>query len=173
MGYEEAWKVLADLVTNLREKDESVPDDIMEELRAAKTLINLLEVDPGNVDNLGKIETFMNNVESYLIFAAQKKSGNEYAECWMKKIEEARINIPEKTEAKSVKPVTGVPKGSKWVRVQISEETTEDFVKKLARENDLSIRTEGEGLILVYGENEKLRTFVAKMRQNVKERKNQ
>jgi len=172
MGYEEAWKVLADLVTDLREKDETVPDDIMEDLRSAKTLINLLEVDPEHVENLAKLETFMNNVESYLIFATQKKSGNEYAEGWMKKIEEARIKIPEKTEAKHLKPVTGVPKGSKWVRVQLSEETTEDFVKKLAKENDLSIRTEGDAYILVYGENEKLRTFVAKMRQTVKERKN-
>ena len=173
MGYEEAWKVLADLLTDLREKGETVPDDIMEDLRSAKTLINLIEVDPEHVESLAKLETFLNNVESYLIFAAQKKSGNEYAEGWLKKIEEARMKIPEKKEAKAVKPVTGVPKGNKWVRVQLSEDTPREYVEKLAKENNLSLKTQEEGYILVYGDNEKLKAFVAQMRQNVKERKKQ
>jgi len=173
MGYEEAWKVLADLFVDLREKGETIPDDIMEDLRSAKTLTNLLGIDPEHVESLTKIETFLNNVESYLISVAQNSLGTEYAEIWMKKLEEAQMKIPEKKEVKTVKPVTGIPKGNKWVRVQLSEDVTEEYVKKLAKENNLSIRIEEDGYSVVYGDDEKLKALVAQMRQNVKERKKQ
>jgi hypothetical protein len=171
MGYEEAWKVLSDLLTDLQKKGEIVPNDIMEDFRSAKTLINLMELDPENIESLANLETYLNNVESYLIFAAQKKCGNEYAEGWMKGIEEARMKVLEKKSAKIVKPVTGVPKGNKWVRVQLSEDVPREYVERLAKENTLSLRTQEGDFLLVYGNNEKLKLFVAQMRQNIKEKK--
>ena len=173
MSYEETWKVLADLLTDLREKGEMIPGDIMEDLRSAKTLINLLEVDPEHIENLTKLETFMSNVESYLIFVAQDKFGNEYAEGWMKKLEEAGKKFHEKKEKKPVKPVTGIPRDKKWVRVQLSKDTRREHVEELAKENKLSYKIQENEYVLVYGDGEKIKTFVSKMRENFKERKKQ
>ena len=46
MSYEENWKVLADLLTELRKKGEKIPTHIMNDLRSAKTMIQILKADP-------------------------------------------------------------------------------------------------------------------------------
>jgi len=37
MGYGEAWKVLADLIVELRKKGEVIPANVMNDLKSAKT----------------------------------------------------------------------------------------------------------------------------------------
>jgi hypothetical protein len=44
MGCEELWKALADLINEFRKKGETIPSDIMTDLRAAKTLLQLLKL---------------------------------------------------------------------------------------------------------------------------------
>jgi len=56
MNYEEAWKVLADLFTDLKAKGETIPAHIMEDLRSAKTMIHVLEADPTHIENIPRIE---------------------------------------------------------------------------------------------------------------------
>ena len=85
MNYEETWKVLADLFTDLKQKGENIPTHIMEDLRSAKTMIQILKSDPTHVENLPRIETYLGNVESYLIFSVNNKSGKKNAEQWLKK----------------------------------------------------------------------------------------
>jgi hypothetical protein len=43
MSYEEKWKVLADLLAELQEKGETIPADVINDLRSAKTMIQVLK----------------------------------------------------------------------------------------------------------------------------------
>jgi len=163
MNYEEIWKTLADLITEFRKRGETIPPNVMEDLRAAKTMIQVFKADPSHVENVPSIETYLGNVESYLVFTGQKKFGSEFVEKWMQKLKEAREKKPEEGEAKAApRFVPGLPRGKRWVRIQISRETPEKEVKRLAEESGLSCRRQRDGYVLVYGESEKLKLFVRK-----------
>jgi len=163
MGREEIWKTLADLITEFRKKKETIPPDVMADLRAAKTLIQVLKADPNRVENVPTIDFYLGNVESYLITEAHKKFGAEFADEWMEKLKEARrIKAKEEEIEPTARFVPGLPKGQHWVRIQISKETPEKEVKKLAEESELSFKEQKDGYMLVYGENEKLKLFVKK-----------
>jgi len=163
MGHDELWKTLADLITEFRRRGESIPSDVMEDLRTAKTMIQVLRADPSRVENVASIELYLGNVESYLVFEAQKKFGSEFVEEWLHKIKEARETkaVGEKPEPSS-KFVPGLPRGQKWVRVQVSKETPEREIKRLAEETGLYFKVQRDGYMLVYGADEKLKLFVKK-----------
>ncbi|MGQ9461351.1 MAG: DUF2096 family protein [Candidatus Bathyarchaeaceae archaeon] len=169
MGYEERWKVLADLLTELRRKGEKISTDVINDLRSAKTMIQILKVDPTHIENIPRVETYLGNVESYLIFAAQEKFGSELVERWMKKLEEARtaVKVEEKTGALP-RFVPGLPRGKRWMRVQISEDTPQEDVERIAKENKLSCKMQKNGYMLVYGNSESIKTFVKKMAEKVR-----
>ena len=163
MSYEENWKVLADLLTELRKKGEKIPTDIMNDLRSAKTMIQILKADPTHIENIPRIETYLRNVESHAIFTAQKKLGTEFVELWLRKLEKAkRIKIEEKEEV-SPRFVPGLPRDKKWVRVQISKDTPKEDVERLAKENKLSCKMQKNGYMLVYGNEESIKSLVKKM----------
>jgi hypothetical protein len=164
VGYDEAWKVLADLITEFRKKGETIPSEVMEDLRAAKTLIQVLMADPKRVENVPSIETYLRNVESHLIFEAQRKFGQAFTEEWMRKIQKARESkaVGDGKRPLSSKFVPGLPRGQKWVRVQVTEDTSEKEIKQLADEVGLSCRLQDDGYMLVYGEDEKLKFFLRK-----------
>lgn len=166
MGYEEAWKVLADLITELRKSGETIPTHVMNDLRSAKTMIQILKADPTHLENLPRIETYLENVESSLIFMAQEKFGSGYAEQWMKKLEEAR-RAPEEEKETVPRFVPGLPRGKYWVRVQVSEDMPKNDVKRLAKENKLSSKMQKNGYMLVYGDVEKVKLFVKKMAEKL------
>jgi len=168
MGHDGVWKTLADLITEFRKRGESIPSNVMEDLRAAKTLIQVLRADPSHIENVPSIELYLGNVESYLIFEAQKKFGSEFAEKWMRKIKETRETkaAGEKPEPSS-KFVLGLPRTQKWVRLQTSKETPEKEIRKLAEETGLSFRMQKDGYMLVYGDDEKLKLFVKKAAEKI------
>lgn len=167
MGYEEAWKVLADLVTELRKRGETIPPTVMNDLRSAKTMIQILKADSTHVENFPRIEMYMENVESYLVFLMQKKAGSDYVEQWMKKLEKARRTREEEEKVVS-RFVSGLPRGKHWVRVQVSEDMSENNIKRLAKENSLSTKMQKNGYVLVYGDVEKVKLFVKKMAEELR-----
>ena len=136
----------------------------MNDLRSAKTMIQILKADPTHIENIPRVETYLGNVESHLIFAAQEKFGSEFVERWMKKLEEARRAV--KVEGKVEAPprfVPGLPRDKRWVRVQISKDTSQKDIKRIAKENKLSCKMQKNGYMLVYGNRESIKTFVKKM----------
>ena len=162
MHYEEVWKVLADLLTELRKTGETIPAYVMNDLRSAKTMIQILKADPTHTENIQRIETYLGNVEFHLISAAQDKLGSESVERWMKKLEEARKRVYEKEEAVP-RFVPGIPRGKRWVRVQASEETPQRDIEILAEENRLSYKMQEDGYALIYGNSENIKSFVKKL----------
>lgn len=162
VSYNEVWKVLDDLITEFRKRGETIPPEIMEDLRAAKTLIQVLRADPKRVENAPSIEAYLGNVEAYLFFEAQRKFGQDFTEEWMKGIQKARELKAEEKPSTSSKFVAGLPRGQKWVRVQVTEDTSEKEIRRLAEETGLSCRLQDDGYMLVYGEDEKLKLFLKK-----------
>ena len=162
MAHEQIWKVLSDLLLDLKKRGESIPPHVVNDLRSAKTLMNILRADPTCVENIPRIETYLDNVESYLIFVAQKKFGAEYVEQWMRKLGKAGTKPYERRE-EAPRFVPGLPRGERWIRVQISEDVPKEFVEKLAKESGLSHKVQKNGYILVCGDDEKIKVFVKKV----------
>jgi hypothetical protein len=173
MGYEELWKAVADLLTELRRRGEAIPTYTMEDLRSAKTMIQVLKVDPARTENITRIETYLENVESYLIFVAHNKFGPKFAERWMRKISRARRKTYEEKEVKVHSGfVPGLPKNKHWVRIQVSEDMPKEYIEKVARENGLTYRMQENEYALVCGDDEKIRSFVKKMAKRFRSAEN-
>ena len=165
MRYNDSWKVLADLITELRKKGEVIPDTIMNDLRSAKTMVHVLRADPSHVENVERIETYLENVEFYLISTAQEKIGSEFAEQWMEKLGKAKEKIPEEEKVEGVSRfVSGIPRGKCWVRVQVSENSPQGEIERLAEENGLSHKMQRNGYVLAYGSDERVKSFLESLR---------
>ena len=163
MSYEENWKVLADLLTELRKKGEKIPPDVMNDLRSAKTMIQILKADQTRIEGIPRIETYLRNVESYAVLVAQEKLGTEFVERWLRKLEKAKKTEIEEEEKVTPRFVPGLPRDKNWVRVQISEGTLREDVESLVKENKLSCKMQKNGYMLVYGNGESIKSFVKKM----------
>jgi hypothetical protein len=118
MGYLAVWKVLEEMITDFRKKGVAVPSNIFDDLKYARTLINVLRADPSRLETSQKIEECLNNVESYLISEGQR-FGDKYIEEWLRKLDEADRKIDEEESVSRFVP--GLPKEQRWVRVKPSE----------------------------------------------------
>ncbi|MFA5364983.1 MAG: DUF2096 family protein [Candidatus Bathyarchaeia archaeon] len=158
MSYEEKWKILADLLAELQNRGETVPVDVFEDLKSAKTLIQVLKADPTHVETLSRIETYMRNVESFTIFTAEKY-GQTTVDEWLNKLKDQQCTEKQQTQT-SPRFVHGVPRDKNWVRIQILKDTPLEDLEKFAKECSLSYKTEEEGYVTVYGNKEELKLFV-------------
>ncbi|HKZ93038.1 MAG TPA: DUF2096 family protein [Candidatus Bathyarchaeia archaeon] len=174
MRYDNIWKTLDSLIVEFRKRGETIPANVIEDLRAAKTLIQVLKADPTHQENVPSIELYLGNVESYLIFEAHQRISAEFAELWLQKLREARkathIGEEEPFEPSS-KFVSGAPKDQKWLRVQVSNETPKSEIKKIAAECGVSTKIQPDGYILVYGDENMIKSFIQKTAEKLQRRK--
>ena len=162
MSYERKWKLLADLLTKLQENGEKIPADVLNDLRSAKTMIQVLKADPTHIESISRIDTYLRTVEAYTIFTMEKKRKGNVEE-WLKKLkEQERVEINEKVEKNSTF-VTRVPRNKNWIRIQISEDIPREEMKELVEENGLSYRLEQNGYILVHGDKENMKLLVKRL----------
>jgi hypothetical protein len=160
MGYLAVWKVLEEMITDFRKKGVAVPSNIFDDLKYARTLINVLRADPSRLETSQKIEECLNNVESYLISEGQR-FGDKYIEEWLRKLDEAGRKVDEEESVSRFVP--GLPKEQRWVRVKPSEKMPINDLKVLAGELNLSFEVQSDGCLLVYGDDERIKDFVKKM----------
>ncbi len=166
MPHDKVWMTLEDLIEEFRRRGETIPPEIMEDLRAAKSLIQVSRAKPeAATDDAIQIEVYLNNIEFYLMPKAQEKFGNDFTDEWMKKLEKARKEASEEGAGGSTvsKFLPGTPRDTPWVRVEISNDIKQDVVKRLAEESGLQTSTKESGYVLVYGERENLNAFMRKM----------
>lgn len=162
MGYLSIWKVLEEMTADLKRKGITIPAEMISNLRSAKTLINVLRADPTCIETSQKIEENLLKVESFLVSEAQKKLGTEYAEKWLKKLDEAGKKLVDEEE-KETRFVPGLPRKQKWIRIKPTPELPMEKIKKLAEESNLSHEIQSDGCLLVYGEDNRIKEFVKKM----------
>lgn len=162
MGYSAMWKVLEEIITEFRKKQLPIPERVMNDLKAAKTMIKIVNADSGHGENSLKIEEYLGSVEAYLVTEAQKHFTPESIDTWLKRLEMANCEICEE-KAEESRFVAGVPRDQEWIRVEPLDNLPVEKLKQLARETDLSISIQKDGRMLVYGQAEDLKEFVKKM----------
>jgi hypothetical protein len=162
MGHNMAtWKLLENMVIELKKKGASIPPNVMEDLRAAKSMIQLSCM-KGSGDAIQKAEEFLANVEAYVINQAQTTFDSETADQWLRRLEEANAEVCEETNAENTY-VTGVPRDQKWVRVEPINNLPTERIQKLAEEQNLQVKTQKDGRLIVYGQPECIKEFLKKM----------
>jgi hypothetical protein len=167
MSYDEKWKILADLLIELQESGEKIPTEVINNLRSAKTIIQILKADPTHTENISRIDTYLRSVESYVIFAAEKL-GTETVEEWLKKLKDPKIAENKESTEATPRFIPGVHRDTKWIRIQITDDTPSEDVKKLAKENQLSYKMKENGYILVYGNEENVKSLVKRMAEQLR-----
>jgi hypothetical protein len=160
MGYLDAWKVVEEMIVDLRGKGIVIPSDTMTELQSAKTLVHVLEAGTGQADISQEIDKCFFNVESYIMSKGQMAFGPEYVEKWFTRLDQAK-EASEETKKES-KLLPNIPRGVKWIRISPSNLSIDES-KKFADELHLSCIVQNEGFLLVHGEDAQLRELIRKM----------
>jgi hypothetical protein len=162
MGHNIAtWKLLEEMLIELKKRGVNVPSNVMEDLRAAKSMIKLSCMQGGG-DAIQKAEEYIANVEAYLINEAQKIFDSETADQWLRRLEDANTEVCDKVKAENTF-VTGVPRDQKWVRVEPIESLPTDRILQIAKEQKLQVKSQNDGRLLVYGQNDDIKIFLKKM----------
>jgi hypothetical protein len=166
MGYMAVWKVLEEIIVEFRKKGMVIPQNIMNDLKSAKVMIKIMDVDESRGETASKIEQYLGSVEAYLVTAAQKTFEPARIDAWLRRFEEATSDmrntcaIGKEEEAKFI---SGVPRDQKWIRVKPLDSMPLEKLKQLAEKTSLSSRVQEDGRLFVYGKAEDIREFVKKM----------
>jgi hypothetical protein len=174
MGHNLAtWKTLEDMLIELKKADITIPSNIMEDLRSAKSMIKVAAAEGSQGDALMKAEEFLANVEAFCVNEGQKVFGAKHVDRWLEILEEAG-GIEDCEDAfDEGKFVTGVPRDQKWVRVEPIEKLSPSLIEQFAKEQSLEIKVQTDGRLLVHGQPEKIKAFVKKMTfEQQKDKKN-
>jgi hypothetical protein len=173
MGVLAIWKVLEEITIEFRKKGIAIPQNIIDDLKATKSLINIMEANKINcIEESPKISAYLGNVEAYLISEAQNMFSVERVEMWLKQIEKASHMISSNEKAKTkVQFTSKLPRNQKWVRIKPLPNLSTDKLERFAAELNLSFNLEEDGQVRIYGDSEVIKEFI---KQAIKEsRKNQ
>lgn len=163
MGHNMAtWKILEDMMLELRKKGVNIPPSIIEDFRSAKLMINLTCMEAGKGEAVQKAEEYLANVEVYLVTEAQKTLGSETVDQWLRRLEEANVETCEETKEEN-KFVMGVPRDQKWIRVEPISNLPTERIQQIAKEQNLSVNPQNDGRLVVYGKPEDIKEFLKKM----------
>jgi hypothetical protein len=170
MGYEAVWKVLEEIIVELRKKGVATPPRVMNDLKSAKVLMKIMDASESDRgETAPKIEQYLGSLEAYLVTEAQKIFAPARIDKWLRRLEEASCdkcqtcNVREVKGKAAEKFITGVPRDQKWIRVEPLASLPAEKLKQLAGETNLSFREEKDGHLVVYGSAEEIKKFVKKM----------
>ena len=163
MGHNMAtWKLLEDMMLELKKKGVCIPSNVMEDLRAAKSMIKLSCMDSSGGEAIQKAEEYTANVEAYLVTEGQKIVSSEIVDQWLRRLEEANAEVCEETKAED-KFVIGVPRDQKWVRVEPINNLSAERIQQIAKEQNLTVNPQKDGRLIVFGQPEAIKEFLKKM----------
>ncbi|NLB76563.1 MAG: DUF2096 family protein [Crenarchaeota archaeon] len=157
-----SWKVLEEMMLELKNSGVIIPVKVVEDLRAAKSMIHLIYTDGGHSDTLKKTEEYLANVESFVITEGQNLYGADEADKWLRRLEDANIESLEKSTSPD-KYIVGVPRDQRWVRIEPTGEVTAETVLLVAKDHCMQARMQSDGKIVVCGQPENLKAFVKKI----------
>jgi hypothetical protein len=171
MGYEAVWKVLEEIILELRKKGAATPQRVINDLKSAKVLMKIMDAsEKDRGETAPKIEQYLGSVEAYIVTEAQKMFKPARIDEWLRRLEEASYDryqtcgVGEEVKGKvEEKFITGVPRDQKWIRIEPLASLPIEKLKDLAEKQQLSSRLEEDGRLLVYGKAEAIKEFVKKM----------
>jgi hypothetical protein len=173
MGHNLAtWKTLEDMLIELKKAGMTIPSNVMEDLRSAKSMIKVAAAEGSHGDALMKVEEFLANVEAFCVNEGQKIFGTKHVDRWLELLEEAGGVEDCEDDFDEGSFVTGVPKDQKWVRVEPIEKLSPTLIEQFAKEQSLEIKVQKDGRLLVHGHHDNIKVFVKKMtREQQKDKK--
>lgn len=158
MGYVSVWKVLEEMVADFRGKGLTIPQQIMSDLKSAKTTIRILSAGTQGEDGIRKVDQYLMNVESYLVTEGQKL-GQRYIDEWLKRLDDASR---EKTDGEQEvsRFIPGMPRQQKWIRVTPTTGIPIKTLETTAVKMKLSHEIREDGSLLVWGDDRAIKDFV-------------
>ncbi len=171
MNYEHLWRVLEDLFVELTNKGVTVPEELLNDLKSAKTLITIYNAEPTALEAATQIEMYLDNVESNLLYLAESNLGKEYANNLLTKINEARQKGLEEKVPVPSKFVPGVQKSEHWIRIDISDLISGKELDSLLKRLNLSSKPQEDGYLLIHGKEENVKAFVKEISEKIKAKK--
>lgn len=167
-GYVTLWKALEQMITELREKNTHIPASVTGDLKLAKSLLNVSNENLTG-ETLQQIDIYLQNVESFAVSEGERLFGKEFADEWLRKLEEASRQMEKKGSEERF--VRGVPRNKKWMRIMPTENMRLKEIEDLAGRMGLGRKIQHDGNVLVFGEGEALRDFVKQVSDRSKMRK--
>jgi hypothetical protein len=154
------WKTLEDLLIELRKKNVQIPVNVLEDLRAAKSLIELSYNTAAPMETVAKTQTYLTNVEAYLISQAQKVFEPTVVDSWLKRLKEQNLQNDKETNTSENRFIVGVPRGQQWIRIETGDKLPEEHILKLAKEWHCTVNKQTDGRLMVYGQLDAVKEFV-------------
>jgi len=147
------------MMIDLKKSGVAIPFRVVENLRVAKSLIELSCMD-GRGDAIQNAEALLVGVEAYLVAEGQKRFDADMVDGWIRRLE--RVNTePPLVVAGAVKQfVVGVPKDQQWIRIEPVDALTVKRVEQLVAHLGLQTKVQSDGKLVVYGSPERLRRFI-------------
>jgi hypothetical protein len=158
-----SWKLLEDMMLELKKAGTTIPPTVVEDLRTAQSMLKLSCTEGSHGDAIHKAEEILSNVEVYVMTEGQTVFGEEKVDGWLRQLEEANVEVCAEPHRAENKFVTGVPRDQKWVRVEPIGEWTKEKILQFAEEHNLQVKPQVDGKLVVYGQPENLKAFVKKM----------
>jgi hypothetical protein len=157
-----AWKALEDLLIALKKKGVKIPANVVEDLRAARSMIELGCSESMHEEAVTKAEQYTANVETFLIGQAQEVLEPKEVDEWFKRLEAAnqKTECEESETVEERKFVVGVPRGQKWIRIETDSKLPAEYVLRLAGERNLAVNKQADGRLVVYGQPGDVKAFV-------------
>jgi len=157
-----SWKLLEDMMLELKKSGVQIPAKTVEDLRSAKSLLKLACM-PNSGDAVQRAEEYLANVEAFVVTEGQKAFGEERVDGWLRQLEDANVEVCAETQPAEDKFVVGVPRDQKWVRIEPTGDLTAEKIGALATEHGMQVKPEKSGKLVVCGQPENLKAFVRKM----------
>jgi hypothetical protein len=171
MNYEPAWKVLEALIVDLKKKHVIVLPNLIDDLKAAQTLINIYKTDPTALEVATQIETYLETVESNLLYLAGSDVGEDYANTWLRRLYDARMTGGGEKPQRRSRFVSGVPKGEYWIRIQLSDLISDEEVDSLLEQRELISEAQANGYRLIHGKKENVTAFIKEVSEKLRRKK--
>ncbi len=154
-----SWKLLEDMMLELKAAGTAIPAKVVEDLRSAKSMIQLTYTDGSHGDALQKAEEYLANVEAYVITEGQAVFGAAKVDAWLRRLEKASGQVCEEP-AVSDKFVAGVPRSQRYVRIEPKGDLTKEKVDALAKAQGMQVKVQSDGKLVVYGSPDDLKAFL-------------
>jgi hypothetical protein len=162
MSHTATWKILEDLMVELKKKGITIPSNVINDLRSAKLMIKISESAGDTGDLSQKVEEYLGNVESFLINEAQITLSPEIVDLWLRRLEDGTAETSE-AKIEENKFITNVPRDQKWVRVEPINNLPTKCILQIAKGSNLSVNPQKDGRLVVYGQPEAIKEFLKKM----------
>jgi hypothetical protein len=159
MNYESVWKLLEGLMIELRARGIVIAPELVDDLKSAKTLTGIYKTESTTSNVASDIALYLEKVEPSLLSLAESEMGQEYADEWQHRIDKARRQAPENAAIRS-RFVSGISKRDHRIRIKTANIIADSDLNESLKKLHLSCKQQDDGYLLVYGNEENVKSLI-------------